>query len=344
MKLSSSLLSVVAVGTFLLPALTRAARAQAPLRPLPMPTKADETADAWVWVIAPPVGSRWQLRSFLRTQSSQITPAIGGGKAGQIESIVLQRLVADYDILSRDRFGATTMRVTLRDMDTDVEMRVNGRANSVPAAQNARLQRALDGASFVIKQAPDGVIWNVIGIEAMQQRILNAVAPRDAATRQQIQSLTQSLLSAKEMRGMVGQGGALPTYPIRAGESWAYGVELPLGLPFRLRMDGTRTINLLTPTYAFISDDAVYGQSTAGTPLSMPDGSTMVTDMSGLQGGLLGTSRVDRANGLTLEATLAQRLEGAMTIRQLDFVGKVKSAESVPLRVVTTGRVVMEPR
>lgn len=324
--------------------LTAPAHAQSSLAQLSAPTKADETADAFVWVIAPAVGSRWQMRSFTRTQSSQIMPGVAGGQATRVESVVLQRLVADYDVLSRDQFGATTTRLTFRNLDMNLSVKINGKPQPVPTRDSDNLRRAFAGASFVVKQAPNGQIWNVMGIEALQKRLINAVAPGDSVARQQMEKISESLFPPDAARKMMGQSGALPAYPIRAGESWAYGVELPMGLPMRAKITGTRTINLLTPATVYISDDAVWGGLTASALIEVGNGNRVVYDMSDLQGGLLGTSRVNRASGLTMESTLAQRLNGAMTFQQLDFAGRVKSTESVPINLVTTGRVTLKPR
>lgn len=322
-------------------ALGAPAQAQSAVAQLPTPTKADEPTDAFVWVIAPAVGSRWQMRTFTRTESSQITPS---ADATRIQSVVLQRLVADYDVLSRDRFGATTTRLTYRDIDTDVIMKINGKTQPVPTRDMDRMWRALIGASFLVKQAPNGRVWNVIGLEALQKRMINAVAQGDPAARAQIEKMSRAFFSPDAARKMMGQSGTLPAYPIRAGESWAYGVELPVGLPMRAKISGKRTINLITPSHVYVSDDAVYGGLTASTPIDFGNGTRMAYDMSDLQGGLLSTSRVNRVSGLTMESTLSQRLTGAMTFKQLDPAGRVKSAERVPLDIVTTSRVTLKPR
>ena len=342
MKPSFSLFALAACSLLMPAALVAPAHAQSALGQLPAPTKADETTDAFVWVMAPPVGSRWRMRTFTRTESSQITM---GANAARVESVVLQRLVADYDVLSRDQFGATTTRLTYRDTDTDLTMKINGKTQ--PAINNRsldELKRALVGASFLIKQAPNGEVWNVMGLEALQKRMLSAVTQGDPAVRAQIEKISKSFFSPDAARKMMGQTGTLPAYPIRAGESWAYAVELPVGLPMRSKISGTRTINLLTPDNVYVSDDAVYGGITGGAPIDIGNGNRMTYDMSDLQGGLLGTSRVNRTTGLTMESTIAQRLQGDMTFKQLDLVGHVKSAERVPLNIVTTGRITLEPR
>ena len=340
MKLSFAL-AALTVCTFLMPI---AARAQSPMLNLPTPAKSDETADAFVWVIAPEVGSRWQMRTFTRTESMNVVPATNGANASRVESVVIQRLVADYDVLNRDEFGGTNTRITMRDLDLDLTMRVNGQMIAAPKGDLDRMSRAIDGATFTVKQAPNGAIWNVKGLEQMQNRLMRALAGNDPELREQMMSMSKSLFSPDWTRKMMGQkSGTLPAYPIRVGESWAYAVDLPAGLPFRSNITGTRTINLLTTDLAYISDDALYSGLNSSAPIMMGN-KKMVYDMSGLEGGLLGTSRVDRATGLTLESTLAQRLDGAMTLKQLDLVGNVKYAERLPLNIVTTGRVILEPR
>lgn len=346
MKPSFSLAALAAY-TFLMPvALTVPAHAQTSPVDLPTLTKTNETEDAFAWIIAPKVGSRWQMRTFTRTKSSQVAPGGAGNKGTRVESVVLQRLVADYDVLGRDQFGATTTRVTFRDMNIDAKVKVNGKEQPNLLRNSNGLRRAVNGAHFTIKQAPDGAIWNVMGVEALQKRLLNAVAKGDAATRQQLQGVSQSLFSPQAVRKMMSQEGTLPAYPIRAGESWAYGVELPVSLPVRSQIMGTRTVNLLTPDTAYISDDAVYSGEISDSPLETGKGkgNRLLFNMSNLEGGLLGTSRVNRASGLTMESTLAQRLGGTVIFKQLDSKGRVTNDQSVPIDIVTTGRVTLKPR
>ncbi len=342
MKISLSLFGLAA-GLCALPTF---AHAQSAALPLPAPEKADETSDSFVWIMAPPVGSRWQMRMFTRTVSSEISPSFGGSKAAQSarrESTVLQRMVADYDVLSRDQFGATTTRVTFRDMTMDTSLKINGEQVLLHNDTNNPLLRAFRGANFTVKQARNGDVWNVLGLEAMQKRIINAMTAGNPAARAQLSQLSRTVFSTDSARQMMKQSGTLPAYPIRAGENWVYAVDLPAGLPFRSQIAGTRTLNLLTPDLAFVTDDAVYSGKSSDVPMNTGQ-SKIVYNMSALQGGLLGTSRVERASGLTLESTIAQRLSGAITVKQLDFVGKVKTAETVPLDIVTTGRVVMQRR
>lgn len=124
---------------------------------LPMAPKSAETSDAFVWRFAPPIGSRWTMRSFGRSTSTVQTSAIGGNKAESRNFKVIQKMTADYDIVSRDALGATTILMTLREMTNDVATVVNGK--SIPSPLAKLNPGAINGATLTIKQSREGKVW-----------------------------------------------------------------------------------------------------------------------------------------------------------------------------------------
>ena len=97
--------------------LTAHAQAELPLDEVAPAPKSAATRDAFVWRVQPPVGSRWTMRAFTRATSVTQVPQ-NGAKSGaksaktpqKMEFIIIQKVTADYDILSRDAYGATTIR------------------------------------------------------------------------------------------------------------------------------------------------------------------------------------------------------------------------------------------
>ena len=309
------------------------------LEALPPAPKSAATSDAFVWKIQPPVGARFQMRTFSRMKQTLATPVINGEPSQQVKIDVLSRLVADYDVMSRDSFGGTTVRLTLRDLSSSATTRAGGK--TLVIAPDAQARKAVDGASYSVKMAPDGTVWNVVGFENFQNKLLGAQGLTPAAQaqmRQMMGSMFSKEAMTKMMRNMTG--GALPNYPVRVGETWKYNADLPAGTPFQFQLSGTRTLKALDETTASVGEQMSFGG--AQLNLKAPQGEVSI-DMSGLTGTYNGVTRVDRASGLPLETTLQFSFSGDIKMSAPDF----KSAPQtivMPIQMTGTTRMVMEPR
>lgn len=308
---------------------------------LPMAPKSAETSDAFVWRFAPPIGSRWTMRSFTRATSLTQMPAMGGQKAQSVNFKMIQKLTADYDVLSRDALGATTFRVTLREMTSDLTLTSNGKIIPSPLAKAAN-PRAVDGAQLTIKQSSDGKVWGVVGMRAFQRKVLEASGINDAAAIEQ--SLNASpMLNNKMMKSFSIMSGTLPTSPVRVGESWSYNVSLPSPLAFDI--NGTRTLKALNSEIAVVAESATYagGKSQMKVPTTPAMGAVNV-DYSKLKGYINGVSRVQRSSGLPLESTFNQTVKGSISTQMPAANGARAQNLTVPLNVTISARMVMEPR
>ncbi|NEL90734.1 hypothetical protein G3V64_22965, partial [Escherichia coli] len=127
------------------------------------------------------VGSRWTVRSFARSTSNTQTPAMDDEKAHSMKFVFLQKMTADYDVLSRDELGATTIRLTLRDMTNDMTAVIDGKTVKSPLAGKTD-PKAVNGATLTIKQSSDGRVWGVVGMRAFQRKIFKASGIGDDAT------------------------------------------------------------------------------------------------------------------------------------------------------------------
>ena len=149
--------------------------------PLPTAPKNAGTADAFIWRFAPPVGSRWTMRSFKRIISVGpaeiegapvlVLPAELAGDSQLYKAVAIQRVTADYDVLSRDQFGATTIRLTYRKLLDFFTVDAIGSEISRSAPGGADL---IDGATITFKQGPDGRIWNVLNTRGFVRRYLQS--------------------------------------------------------------------------------------------------------------------------------------------------------------------------
>ena len=293
--------------------------AQTETETMPQPRVA---AEAFVWRFAPPLGSRWQIRAFERTEITIVTPSNDGTPDAREVAMSSRNIVADYDVLSRDQFGATTARITLRELRFGDGRTENGKMVTFSDDRSQALQKNLQGASFTIKQAPTGEIWGVANTEMVTNRIATVIAPYDfegAPSAQELQAkaqmMTKFLIGADRLRQILGLGGS-PSYPVVTSESWPYAVALPDGFPFAFDLTGTRTLNRLTPGEAFIASNAAYDSATApiAPVLKRKDGAFR-SDVNSIKATMRGAARIERSSGLTLESTASWRLKSTILSR-----------------------------
>ena len=132
-------------------------------------------------------------------------------------------------------------------------------------ATGGKIGKALDGVSYTVKMAPDGTVWNVVGLEKFQNAMLRSqgLSPTEQA---QARALTSSMFSKEAMNKMMRTmtGGAMPSYPIRVGENWKYNAELPAGLPFQFQLSGTRALKTLDQTTAAIAEQLTFKRRQIG--------------------------------------------------------------------------------
>ena len=335
---SSPVLALLAVCVpIAAPTIARAQTNVPMLQPLPMAPPSAATSDAFLWRFAPPVGSRWTMRSFARSTSNTQLPAQNGQPAQRMKVNSIVKLTADYDVLSRDELGATTIRLTLRDMTTDTASTFDGRTVKSPTLSTAK---PVNGATLTIKQASDGTVWGVAGMRAFQRRLLESSGVLDKATITQVLDATPMTSNTAMIKSMSQMGGTLPTSPVRLGESWNYDVTLPEELPFALGIKGTRTLKQLDDDIAVVADSAVLAGGDSSRPMpNMPGMGGLKIDYGQLRGTVSGVSRVQRSSGLPLETTINQTMRGNIS-------SQTPAAQKmiVPIDVTTATRVVLEPR
>ena len=318
------------------------AHAQTAVAPetLPMAPKSAATGDAFVWRFAPPVGSRWTMRSFKRVisiASGNIdgSPTLGLPPKFDDESKVykataIQRFTADYDVLSRDKFGATTIRLTYRellDYMNVVEVGAEDFTSSPPRGANG-----IDGATITFKQGPDGRIWSVLSTRDFVRRYLQSNGMNDKKLLQQTLA-TIHVPSNAEVAEYINQNqGTLPDFPVRAGESWKNSVTFPT--MSEVKVSGTRTLKALDANFAFVTSRALFDGSKPSQ--KVPVASTNGVDYGQLTGTITGTERIERASGLALETNVDSVLKGNLLI--------ARDNKETAIKVTSTLRTVLEPR
>ena len=293
---------------------------------LPMAPASAATSDAFVWRFAPPVGSKWTMRSFMRTTSTN----------QDLLMTYTNKLTADYDILSRDALSATTIRVTLRDVTQDRTSTYQGKTTSM-AAPKIPASRSINGATLTIKQAPDGKVWGVVGMRAFVRRILKMDSELDTKRSDEILEATVVGSQEEIVKQFNIITGTLPTSPVRVGESWSGDMNVPA--PFGFKVGITRTVKNLGDGVAAITDRASYGAMQEQSKLSaFPSGGRAGTDYSQLNGVIYGVSQVQRSSGLPLESTMYQRIYGSISTQS------AAGTREQPIDTTISTRVVLEPR
>ena len=313
---------------------------------LPMAPKSAATADAFVWRFAPPVGSHWTMRSFKRVISIGTDNIIGGpvmpltneqSIGSQIyRTTDIHSFSADYDVLSRDKFGATTIRLTFRELLDYIDIAAVGTGNFNSTTPGGAC--LIDGATLTFKRGPDGRIWSVVGTRSFKRRYLQSNGMTDENT------LRQTLDSQKAPRNedvaeyVNQQASEIPAFPLRVGEKWAETVGFPTLPDFKL--SGTGTLKTLDEKFASIASSASFNGSDPKQKLIVTRAAGV--NYSRLIGTINGTTRIERASGLALETDVNTVLKGSITG---PLRGNVSvTAQATPVNVTSTTRVVLVPR
>ena len=314
-------------------------------------------ADAFAWKFAPPLGSHWTMRWFTRTVTVVETPSIHvefdnatqnsksePGNPFVTKSTRIGRFTADYDVISRDALGATTIRLTFRDMADDVKSITMGmRQNSgSPASANAK---AIDGATLTFKQAPDGTIWSVLGARAFQRQMWELDGDLSEAQVESLSKVDDATLNAALLKSVDNLMGTLPGFPIRVGESWSSAMDLSESLPRPITLNGARTLKSLTPESALVADSAIVDtEKLKGQVPVVPGKGQLQVGYDQISGSISGYARVERTSGLPLERQLDQKFKGVISIPIGDGEDNIVYVSVVRADIQTSTRIVLAPR
>ena len=300
--------------------------------------------DAYRWKFAPPLGSRWTMRSFTRTQVAETLPAINGEPSHKMEINGFTKLVTDYDVVNRDSFGASTIRVTYRQLTLDNKITIDGKVVDATPYKHGDVA-GINGASYTIKQAPDGKVWGIDGLDKVQDKIVKSSTQTDPATRAALTKLTHSLASADVLRKTINAStDSWPKYPVRAGESWTYAYDAPSDLPMQLSMESRRTLKSLDADIASVDEAANYDQGSLKLDLPMNGDAQMSLKVDDLKGTIRGYARVQRSSGIALQTLIDQTMTGTFMIKLPNPAGGAPINARVPAKVLVNTNIVMEPR
>ena len=303
---------------------------------LPMAPKSAATSDAFVWRFAPPVGSRWTMRVFTRLVSTDEIYVPQGNtsiKKTKTQQGAIIKFNLDYDVLSRDALGATTLRLMMRDATQNRISMLDGK--TIPSAAPANT-KFLDGATLTIKQALDGKIWNVVGTRAFVRRLLKMDGRPDTQMSDEILDANVAVAQKELVKQLNIITGVLPNSPIRMGESWNYTASPPILSQYTLEVTGARTLRKLNSDFAIVVDNAQSRDSQQNLPITTETRDGL--DFSRLKVTVDRTSRVQRSSGLPLETTVTQSVKGSFSTQSANGI------REFPVDNTIFTRIVIEPR
>ena len=316
----------------------------------------------WSWKVQPAVGSRYVLRTFSRTEMQMgglpSAPARAGRPKTPTSVSIISRSssVADYEVLSRDAQNATTVKITYRTFDSSSSAITPGASTPLPTpAQNASskmMQDFMVGVSLTMKIAPDGKVWSVLGLDKLRARMMRAFAgmPGGAAVVQSV----GGFFSEDTYKNSLSQStGELPPFAIAAGDSWPYKISLPLPMGMDSSTQGTRTLLARRDGVATIKESGTFNLTKnpdAPAPGGASTSAAMPRMTMRMRGSTNGSTRVDEASGLPLEANATMTMSGRMSIEapaaptaSNPKPGAAAQTVSMTMTARATTRTVMEP-
>ena len=313
----------------------------------------------WRWKVQPEIGSRYVLRTFARTEMQMSGLPSAPARAGlpkpptSVSIVTRSSSVADYEVLSRDAQNATTVKLTYRSFSSSSSAITPGvsappRSASEDAGSKA-LQNSMVGASLTMKIAPDGKIWSVLGLDKLRARLMRSFAGMPGAGAV-MQSMGGFFSEDSYKKSLAQSTGELPPFAIAVGDSWPYKINLPLPMGMDSSTQGTRTLLSRRDGIATIKESGTFNltqNSLAPTSASSSTAPAMPRTAMNMRGSTEGSTRVDEASGLPMEANAAMTMSGRISV-EAPAASKAKpgaapQAVNISMTARITARTVMEP-
>jgi hypothetical protein len=291
------------------------------------------------WKFHPAVGSKWHVRTFVRTVTTQNAPAdLMGGSSIGVTNVYTKSVTADYDVLSIDSQGTVTAQLIYRSYVENTDGSANG--TRLPKADQQTMARALKslnesyiGTKLTVQISPKGQILDIQGLESLRRKL--GISPTSPTSTDRD---LKYFISDESFRNLVGLEGQIPSLPVSGGEYYSNGFTINnLAILTPLNLSGTRTLkSRASGTAKFVESGAVSLYS-----FNLYPGSHYFRAPAEGQGTFQGNSTVDEASGLIKTSHLNLRFEGRITT-----IGKGRSATKavIPIWGTEEHYVVITPR
>lgn len=218
----------------------------------------------------------WKLRltKGYTWRQNAITHTVSVAKASgqRVEVEVNQTLDWKNEVLDATP-SEYSLRLTYTRFEQTVTVKVNGKTQPTPKFD--ALNRAFVGAVLLIKQAPNGRVSDVTGLEELVERQKNALLSlaQNEAHRAEI---LRALPSASALRQTIiqNQSQVLPRQILRLGDSYSYAVDLPRATTFGVALRGKRTLRAFDGFVADLDESATF--DTAPVQVGGPTSATVL--------------------------------------------------------------------
>lgn len=268
------------------------------------------SAPTFDWKLRLTKGQRWAQAVTIKTRSALTPTDPRTKKVTSLETNLTQHFAVKYEVLD-----ATPTFYLLRSTYTAFDQNVNVKINGKTPADKAPIpdvSKAYVGSSFTIKQAPDGRILDVTGLEdlvARQGKMMDSFFK----TPQERAAFKNLLPSAAALKSMISQTQSLslPRAPLAVGGSYSYNVSIPVTFLGGTAFEGKRTLVSLDGQKATF-DESISLSTSANKPSVI--GKTK--SYSALSGTISGQSVADVPSGRVLSGALTTKISGKITVVQ----------------------------
>ncbi len=261
------------------------------------------------WKLRLTKGQTWTQTFTSNIQTSSNAADSRTRKPTRMESNITQTVAVKNVVLDVTP-AFYLIRSTYSGFDQKFEIKMNGQTQPVPKTPD--VSRALVGASFTIKQASDGRILDVMGLEdlvARQKRGLDSLTktPGERAAFEQFLPSAQALKQAIT----TSQSASLPKTPLAIGQSFSYNSSLPASFFGGVTITGQRTLRGFDTQSATLDENGTFNIKPA-KPIVTGTGRAYIA----LKGTTSGQSFVDAQTGLPRKSTTITKITGKTTVIQ----------------------------
>ena len=224
---------------------------------------------AFDWKIRLTKGQTWTQTATTRTRSVQQLPSPNGATS-RMEMDIRHTFAFKNEVLEVTP-AFTLVRSTYTRFDMTTSSSLNGKPQAVPPLP----QPDFVGVSFTLKQAPDGRVLDVTGLEqlvAREEKLFDQIA-KTPADREALRRIMPSAATFKQSL-IRSQSVSLPKTSLTVGQSYSYAIALPALAALPIQINGQRTLRDFDGQSARFDESGTI--NVAPTQLSGPSKDTVV--------------------------------------------------------------------
>jgi len=290
----------------------------APLRAQTTPTS-PVTPAKFDWKLRLTKGQTWTQTVLITVQTNTSIADPRTKKTSRVKSDITQSFAFKNEVIDRTA-NYYLVRSTYTAFDQKIQVKMNGKSVTQPKAPD--VSKAVVGASFTVKQAPDGHVIEVSGLEdlvARQRKMFSSLTRNVAAHK----AIERFLPTAATLRATIikNQSVALPKTPLSIGDSYVYAAALPTSFPVPVSASGKRALRAFDGKSATFDESGSFSVAPS-KPIELGGNRTYIS----MTGQISGQTIVDAQSGLVESSRTSTRIRGRVTA--IDAAGR---RTSVPI-------------